>query len=693
MSIIHCAALLLALLLSQSSYTSAQRLTFTQLTAAAPWDVRTEALLVSHPSPVTYYPPTSTTPATSAPNSLILYGGRGPGAQFDNDVWLYDAGQSSWTIISGTDGTSNVSASAASGPATYASWPGNALCADASGQTLYVVSGFIPYTYYDVSTNAGVSWSDHQTDSVSTAPFPARSYGTCSVDPRTGVAYMMGGLQYVYGGSDPTLNDVWSYTPTTGNWTQVTAAAAWPSRNALSSAAVYNAALSTTLLYVTAGLTEITENFGFTDVVNDVGSSDVWVSSNGGQGWSMLANNSFPNRALANFAISPSGILVVAEGTHNEVAYPHDIWASADGGVSWGQCSNPASASYPDRRTFSMNFDALGYLWLMGGECYSNQAAYCTSFSPATPGDPTHGGKYNDVWRSAFSFNNLTAVASACGLTVSPCGAGARCWPINGPCACTVSSSSSSSTAAVSPGASSSSSSSSTRTVVVNPISTSSSSSTSTTAPASPSSATNTPAFITSSSSSSSTTGAPIDPPASASSSSSGGAAGAVNPSSSSSTGFGDGAAPPASDSGSSGGGGIAIGAIIGIIVGVIAAILILCLAYVMYSRYRKNHSSGSSYGSGSRSGSSNRAADDTDSGSDSSNGMMDGRPLGHRAVQIWGTGELELNGSKQLSSGAGTSSQLDRTSSISHRSSDISGTTDSINSVQASSSQVYVHD
>ena len=370
--------------------TSAQHLTFTQLTAAAPWDVRSEALLFAHPLPLTYYPPTSNTTTTSSPNSLILYGGRGPGSQFDNDVWLYDPAQSDWTILSGTDGTSGSTASAASGPQTYVTYPGNALCADASGQTLYVVSGFTSPAYYDYSTDGGVSWNNNQS---STLPFPARSFGTCSVDPRTGTVYMMGGLSYLYGGSpDPTYNDVWKYTPGTGSWTQVTAAAAWPSRNALSSAAVHNEVLGTTLLYMTGGLTNTQVGFGFADA-GDVGSSDVWVSSNGGLGWSMLTNNSFPNRALARLVIAPSGVLVLAEGATSIQLYPHDVWASADGGSTWGLCSSASTASYPERRSHSSAIDAEGYLWLTGGECYTSYTSeYCVGGQ----------GKYNDVWRKCY---------------------------------------------------------------------------------------------------------------------------------------------------------------------------------------------------------------------------------------------------------------------------------------------------
>jgi hypothetical protein len=33
------------------------------------------------------------------------------------------------------------------------------------------------------------------------------------------------------------------------------------------------------------------------------------------------------------------------------------------------------------------------------------------------------------VWKSSISFNNLTAVYAACGLTAPACGAGLSCWP------------------------------------------------------------------------------------------------------------------------------------------------------------------------------------------------------------------------------------------------------------------------
>ena len=702
-----CTALLCLLGLLSSTPASAQTVSFTQLTAHAPWDVRSEAALAFHAAPLSYYPPASATAAQSSADSLILFGGRGVGSQYDNDVWLYD-GAASWTLIAGTNRNTSAAASSASGPVQYTMHAGSALCAGASGDALYVIAGHTGPTYYDVSTSGGVSWADNQTAAL---PWSARSFATCVVDPQSGVAYLMGGLDYsgYTRGDDPAYNDVYAYSPATQAWALVTDAAAWPPRNALSSAAAYSATLGTTLLYVAGGLTNAESGYGFFDPT-DLGSADVWVSSNGGHAWSELSPAAFPVRELARLAVSPSGVLVMAEGAANVSSYPHDIWASADGGVTWGQCSAPASAAYPPRRNFAMAFDGAGYLWLMGGECYGAQ---CTATSAQT-----YEGKYNDVWRSGISFDDLSAVSAACGIAVSPCGAGARCWPITGPCPCTAPSSSaapasasSSTSAPVSPSASSSTGVAATS----QPSAASSSTGSPVVAPPTPSSSSGSPVGAASSSAavmpatsapaSSSASPAPsASSTAAAASSSSTGAAVVINPtaaaSSSSSSSSGAVAPPITSSSSSGGGGGLSTGAIIGIVVGVIVALLILCLLWFMYTRCRKEKRDDSPYPS-ARASARPRPADETDSsesgvGEVFSSGRGGGggtRPM-HEAVQIWGTGELELNGSKQLAP-SHTSSHL-RSSSISSSglggTSSINSTADSLQGVP-SYSAVYVHD
>ena len=56
--------------------------------------------------------------------------------------------------------------------------------------------------------------------------------------------------------------------------------------------------------------------------------------------------------------------------------------------------------------------DGEGYLYVAGGTDYVS------------------GRTFNDIWRSSFSFNNLTAVREACGgLRAPACGPGLVCWP------------------------------------------------------------------------------------------------------------------------------------------------------------------------------------------------------------------------------------------------------------------------
>ena len=50
--------------------------------------------------------------------------------------------------------------------------------------------------------------------------------------------------------------------------------------------------------------------------------------------------------------------------------------------------------------------DDEGFLYVAGGTDYDT------------------GQTFNDLWRSSFSFNNLTAVREACGVRVPACGPG-----------------------------------------------------------------------------------------------------------------------------------------------------------------------------------------------------------------------------------------------------------------------------
>ena len=84
------------------------------------------------------------------------------------------------------------------------------------------------------------------------------------------------------------------------------------------------------------------------------------------------------------------------------------MWVSADGGYTWGQCTQ--EAAWEDRRVPSTVLDETGRLLLLGG--YDDAGVY-----------------YNDVWRTGMSFDDSTAIASVCGITIPACGPGLTCLP------------------------------------------------------------------------------------------------------------------------------------------------------------------------------------------------------------------------------------------------------------------------
>jgi len=86
----------------------------------------------------------------------------------------------------------------------------------------------------------------------------------------------------------------------------------------------------------------------------------------------------------------------------------NDVWASADGGYTWGNCV--VDAEWDDRRYQMTVLDGAGFMWVMGGAA-------------------SNGALYDDVWKSVWSFEDLTTTAQRCKLTIPACGVGLKCWP------------------------------------------------------------------------------------------------------------------------------------------------------------------------------------------------------------------------------------------------------------------------
>jgi len=90
----------------------------------------------------------------------------------------------------------------------------------------------------------------------------------------------------------------------------------------------------------------------------------------------------------------------------------NDVWVSGDGGYTWGLCV--ADAEWDDRRYQMTLLDGDGFLWVMGGE--ASDGAF----------------RFQDMWKSTWTFSNNADTASRCKVTIPSCGTGLTCLPNSG---------------------------------------------------------------------------------------------------------------------------------------------------------------------------------------------------------------------------------------------------------------------
>jgi len=149
--------------------------------------------------------------------------------------------------------------------------------------------------------------------------------------------------------------------------------------------------------------------------VGNVYRNDVWVSTNGGIRWvQLLTNAPWVQRGDSQVEITQNGVMIISSGVSSASGVDkrelNDVWASLDGGYSWGICTD--NAEFTDRQFQYTVLDDEGYLYTMGGRENNN------------------GGRLvNDVWKSAYSYNDVQEVATRCGLFVPKCGVGLKCLP------------------------------------------------------------------------------------------------------------------------------------------------------------------------------------------------------------------------------------------------------------------------
>jgi len=126
-------------------------------------------------------------------------------------------------------------------------------------------------------------------------------------------------------------------------------------------------------------------------------------------------NTPFGRRDDSNAEISDGGLIVLAggyggtgQGAERTGEIYNDVWVSPNGGYSWGQCV--AEAEWEDRRYQLTLLDGDGYLWVMGGLSST-------------------GENLADMWKSMWTFNDISTTATKCRITIPGCGAGLKCFP------------------------------------------------------------------------------------------------------------------------------------------------------------------------------------------------------------------------------------------------------------------------
>jgi len=142
---------------------------------------------------------------------------------------------------------------------------------------------------------------------------------------------------------------------------------------------------------------------------------DIWVSTNQGRTFAPVNLNApYGRRDDANGEITDGGLIVMAggyEGSGTGEIY-NDVWASANGGYSWGICVQ--ESEWDDRRYQMTLLDGDGYLWVMGGEA------------------PGGSYRYQDLWKSTWSFADHATTSQRCKISIPSCGTGLRCLPNQG---------------------------------------------------------------------------------------------------------------------------------------------------------------------------------------------------------------------------------------------------------------------
>lgn len=374
--------------------------TFREMTDAATWPARGKGNIefVNKQSAFRCYNDvTGSTKSISLNSYFLLYGGESRTGAGTNDVWVGRPNGIDWCFASG------ITAENIQHP-LYAdnSFPPhreNAHCQDTNYRQ-YRVGGFLDGVLTsDVWTSAdGVTWTQATDD----AAFDPRHLASLVADSQNRLILTGGILE-----GRKVSDEAWRSQDQGRTWSKMSSRSERPQARGvailLSSGSIWGS--DPVMLWLTGVDTEMSN----TDSKNSY-LQDVWASRNSGRDWAAVTlSAAFGRRDDSNAEITPGGMIVLAggyNGGNNE--HLNDVWVSANGGYSWGACV--IDAEWEDRRYLHTVLDDEGFLWVMGGDIDGQ-------------------GYQNDIWKSTMSYHDNNAVSQHCGIAVSGCGTGLRCWP------------------------------------------------------------------------------------------------------------------------------------------------------------------------------------------------------------------------------------------------------------------------
>ena len=413
---------------------------------------------------------------TDSAGNLWLFGGSPPLATGGstptlNDLWKYNPSSGLWTWMGGSDqigalgvyGTIGVASASNAPGARYnaTSWidsSGNLWLFGGSGcdstgcsfvglNDLWKYSpGTGQWTWVNGSSVANASGVYGPQGVASAANVPGARNGANSWIDSSGNVWLFGGTGFATGSSSGYLNDLWKYTPSTGQWTWMTGSTAANSGGSYGSLGVAapgnvpgarNAAVS----WVDAGgnlwlFGGLNSNGVTNGVANSESLNDLWRYIPATNTWTWMAGSDVPNSSgvygtqgvaattnvpgARNYGAAwtdKSGNFWLFGGTlsiNTAFSFFNDVWEynPSTGQWTWIDGANTAGASgvygtlgtasasnIPGARSGASTWtDNLGNLWLFGGNSNSyvsdlwrfNLAMAKTTPPPGPPAAPTN---------------------------------------------------------------------------------------------------------------------------------------------------------------------------------------------------------------------------------------------------------------------------------------------------------------